>query len=93
MRYRKRCEGFTRACWIPHPLLKLDPGIVRIGHVLLREQAIGLLQDFTIEEVDKALAAIHSSKAPGFDGWNSYFFKQVWSLIRKDVFQAMMLFF
>lgn len=44
-------------------------------------------------EIHDALKAIHDLKGPGYDGCSSYFYKQVWSIVKDDVQAAVENFF
>ncbi|KAK6782101.1 hypothetical protein RDI58_019897 [Solanum bulbocastanum] len=69
------------------------PAVLRDGPVLSKTQQLELIQPFTKEDVLIALESIEDSKAPGGDGFNSYFFKQAWSIIGKEVIAAVLQFF
>uniref|UniRef100_A0A803QGQ2 Reverse transcriptase domain-containing protein n=1 Tax=Cannabis sativa TaxID=3483 RepID=A0A803QGQ2_CANSA len=43
---------------------------------------------FTKEEVNPALFDIPGNKAPGPDGFSSFFFQDNWELVGKDIFEA-----
>uniref|UniRef100_A0A803QGP8 Reverse transcriptase n=1 Tax=Cannabis sativa TaxID=3483 RepID=A0A803QGP8_CANSA len=43
---------------------------------------------FTKEEVNLALFDIPGNKAPGPDGFSSFFFQDNWELVGKDIFEA-----
>lgn len=52
-----------------------------------------LLAPFSRQELDGALHSIHSLKAPSIDGLNKYFYKQVWSIVELDIYDACQNFF
>lgn len=52
-----------------------------------------LLKSITVEEVETAGKLANPNKAPGPDGFNSYFFKVRWPLVGKDVCEAVFDFF
>ncbi|KAH0644838.1 hypothetical protein KY284_032722 [Solanum tuberosum] len=62
-----------------------QPTILKDGPVLSRAQQLDLIQPFTKEDVVLALKSIEDTKAPGGDGFNSYFFKQAWPIIGDEV--------
>lgn len=47
----------------------------------------------TADEVKEALFSMDSKKAPGIDGYNVYFFKKCWSIIARDIVEAVRQFF
>lgn len=67
--------------------------VVQTSPLLSRVEAKSLIRPITKKEIDTALRNIDNSKAPGHDGWNSYFFKQVWSIIKVDLYLAIINFF
>ncbi|XP_056698292.1 uncharacterized protein [Spinacia oleracea] len=54
------------------------------GSRLTDEHGRKLDCSFTVEDIKRVLDAIPSSKALGMDGFNSYFFKEVWGTIKED---------
>ncbi|KAH0664984.1 hypothetical protein KY285_026190 [Solanum tuberosum] len=69
------------------------PAVVRDGPVLSRAQQLELIQPFTKNDVLMTLKSIEDNKAPGGDGFNSYFFKQTWPIIGEEVTTAVLQFF
>ncbi|OMO51164.1 reverse transcriptase [Corchorus capsularis] len=47
----------------------------------------------TTAEIKSAIFSISGDKAPGPNGFNSYFFKSTWSIVQKDVEEAILYFF
>lgn len=43
-----------------------------------------LLEDFTLEEIRRALKDMSSSKAPGPDGFQASFFQNYWDIVGED---------
>ncbi|KAH0685683.1 hypothetical protein KY290_017200 [Solanum tuberosum] len=74
-------------------MLATQPAVVRDGHVLSRAQQLELIQPFTKDDVLMALKSIEDNKAPGGDGFNSYFFKQTWPIIGEEVTTDVLQFF
>lgn len=62
--------------------------MVTKGPMLIQGDCLSLIKPFTIEEMDNALFSIGSDKAPGLDGYNSLFFRKIWSMIRYELFEA-----
>ncbi|KAJ6925333.1 hypothetical protein NC651_009871 [Populus alba x Populus x berolinensis] len=52
-----------------------------------------LIQPFTSEEIKRALFSIPDDKAPGPDGFTSYFFKKCWGIVGADFINAIRSFF
>lgn len=63
------------------------------GAKITHEQWPKLIEEVDMNEVRDALFDIENEKAPGPDGYGSYFFKSSWSIIAKDVFDAVNEFF
>ncbi|XP_048494804.1 uncharacterized protein LOC125494938 [Beta vulgaris subsp. vulgaris] len=49
-------------------------------------QAENLVAPFSLEEIDSAVTACNSKKAPGPDGYNFGFIKAAWNIIKTDVY-------
>ena len=47
----------------------------------------------TTTDIDTAVKSIDVSKAPGIDGFNSFFFRETWDLVKHDVYEAVLHFF
>ena len=47
----------------------------------------------TDQEIYEGLKSIGDDKAPGIDGYNAFFFKHTWQIIKKDVIEAVKSFF
>ena len=71
----------------------IDIQAMRDGPQLTQAQALDLIQPISFSELEAALNGIHDSKSPGLDGFNSYFFKKSWSIIKDDIFEAVNDFF
>uniref|UniRef100_M1ACM3 RNA-directed DNA polymerase (Reverse transcriptase) n=1 Tax=Solanum tuberosum TaxID=4113 RepID=M1ACM3_SOLTU len=70
-----------------------QPVVLKDGPVLSRPQQLELIQPFTKDDVMLALKSIEDNKAPGGDGFNSYFFKQAWPIIYDEVTTIVLQFF
>ncbi|XP_021766230.1 uncharacterized protein LOC110730713 [Chenopodium quinoa] len=51
------------------------------------------IQPVSHSEIDSALKSIDNSKAPGIDGFNSFFFKKVWHVSKDDIYASVLDFF
>lgn len=74
-------------------LIGIDLRVARCGATLSHTEGLLLIQRVTSSEIDAAIQGIHSQKAPGKDGINSYSYKQVWHLIKNDIYNACSVFF
>ncbi|GKE97366.1 RNA-directed DNA polymerase, eukaryota, reverse transcriptase zinc-binding domain protein [Tanacetum coccineum] len=57
------------------------------------EEAIRMVRSISEVEIKNAMFEIEDSKAPGPDGYTASFYKSAWSVIGKDICQAMREFF
>lgn len=55
---------------------------------LSSHQAASLIEPFSREEIDMAVASCNSDKAPGPDGFNFAFIKSAWEVIKEDVYET-----
>nr|XP_016476659.1 PREDICTED: uncharacterized protein LOC107798203 [Nicotiana tabacum] len=62
-------------------------------NVLNRSQQLQLIRPVSRKEVKQALLGIDDNKAPGCDGYNSYFFKKVWHIVGEEITTAVQDFF
>ncbi|KAH0658804.1 hypothetical protein KY289_027552 [Solanum tuberosum] len=77
-----------------NPLMSAtQPIVLTDGPILSRAQQLELIQPFTKDDVMLALKSIEDNKAPGGDGFNSYFFKQAWPIIGDEVTTVVLQFF
>ncbi|XP_010685067.1 uncharacterized protein LOC104899550 [Beta vulgaris subsp. vulgaris] len=67
--------------------------IIQEGKVLSRDQQIELCAEFTDADIKAALWEIEDNKAPGPDGYNSYFYKKAWPCVGQDICAAVKEFF
>ncbi|XP_021728494.1 uncharacterized protein LOC110695588 [Chenopodium quinoa] len=65
--------------------------------VIYTEQGVLLKTPAAIEdeitEIDLALKGIDNTKARGIDGFNCFFFKRAWNIVKSDVYASVMHFF
>ncbi|XP_021854438.2 uncharacterized protein [Spinacia oleracea] len=71
----------------------IDVTVVRQGKQLSAASAQSLVLPVSTAEIDMALKGIGDNKAPGLDGFNSFFFKEAWSIIKDDIYVAVQDFF
>ncbi|XP_010668056.1 uncharacterized protein LOC104885045 [Beta vulgaris subsp. vulgaris] len=64
--------------------------IVQEGPLITDEHRAILTAPYTVEEVKKALFSIPGCKAPGTDGFGSYFYRDAWSIIGDEVVAAVL---
>ncbi|GAV92217.1 Exo_endo_phos domain-containing protein [Cephalotus follicularis] len=60
---------------------------------IAEEHIAALGSPITREEVKDALWSLHPHKAPGPDGYNGYFFREAWDIIRHECSEAILNFF
>ncbi|GFZ04425.1 hypothetical protein Acr_16g0010490 [Actinidia rufa] len=72
---------------------ELNRDMVSRGRLLDSSQAQTLTQPVSEEKIKKALFSIGDDKAPGPDGYSSYFFKKAWDIVGMDFVEAVMEFF
>ncbi|KAL2929883.1 LINE-1 retrotransposable element ORF2 protein, partial [Bienertia sinuspersici] len=72
---------------------KVQQEIVDLGPVVQSEQKLGLVSIPTHEEVKKIMHSIKGDKAPGPDGFGSYFYQDNWELVGEEVSEAVCSFF
>ncbi|XP_075076119.1 uncharacterized protein LOC107763904 [Nicotiana tabacum] len=73
------------------PMINYD--IMKNGNVLNMSQQLQLIRPVSREEVKQALLGINDNKAPGCDGYNSYFFKKTWHIVGEEITAAVQDFF
>uniref|UniRef100_A0A803Q2Q8 Reverse transcriptase domain-containing protein n=1 Tax=Cannabis sativa TaxID=3483 RepID=A0A803Q2Q8_CANSA len=62
--------------------------IITRGPVVNSQQVEMLTQKFTKEEVKQALFDIPGNKAPGSDGFSSFFYQDNWDFVGEDLYEA-----
>ncbi|XP_015158439.1 uncharacterized protein [Solanum tuberosum] len=71
----------------------VDRNTMKKGSTITYEQGVALCEDVMDEEIWKALTSIGDDKAPGVDGYNTYFYKKTWSITKDDMLMAIIEFF
>ncbi|XP_058782915.1 uncharacterized protein LOC131657547 [Vicia villosa] len=71
----------------------VDIEAMRSGKQVSIGQRDALIRPVTEDEILEALKAIGDLKAPGIDGYGSYFFKSSWNIVKWDVIAAVQEFF
>lgn len=87
-RFYKKLLG-SRAVCLPH----VDLHTMRAGHKLTDKAQKQLIRPATKEDIDSAVRAIDDSKERGLDGFNSFFFKKVWHIVKEDIYEVTIHFF
>ena len=60
---------------------------------LTKQQRLQLCAAVTEQEIYDGLKSIGNDKAPGIDGYNAFFFKHTWQIIKGDIIEAVQSFF
>lgn len=71
-------------------LPSLNAEIMRNGQTLNRDQQMQVAAEVTKEEIELSLRDINDLKAPGYDGFNAYFFKKAWTVVGDEITNAML---
>ncbi|KAM6543727.1 hypothetical protein CsatB_008174 [Cannabis sativa] len=71
---------------------KVNTKLVQNGPILSKQRQEFLQMEFIAADVKEALFDIPGSKAPGPDGFSSYFFQDNWEIIKEDVTEAILSF-
>ncbi|XP_069143463.1 uncharacterized protein [Solanum lycopersicum] len=67
--------------------------VMKRGPALTQQQRIQLCREVTEQEIFEGLKSIGDDKAPGIDGYNDYFFKHIWKIVKRDVIEGVENFF
>ncbi|XP_021767732.1 uncharacterized protein LOC110732122 [Chenopodium quinoa] len=79
----------TRAPWLP----AVDLVTMRRGKQLSFVAQSYLIRPISQAEIDVALKGIDNTKAPSIDGFNSFFFKRAWHIVKDDIYASVIDFF
>ncbi|XP_021765919.1 uncharacterized protein LOC110730423 [Chenopodium quinoa] len=74
----------TKAPWLP----VVDLVTIRRGKQLSSISQSYLIQRVSHAEIVAALKGIDSTKAPGIDSFNSFFFKRAWHIVKDDIYAS-----
>ena len=74
-------------------LQMIDRNIMRSGPQIDTYSAQFLIQEVSEEEIKKALFEMDDNKAPEVDGFNAFFFKNTWDIIKHDLLEVIKEFF
>lgn len=74
-------------------LQEINQSYIRQGPLLSSVSQQGLVKPVTPADIDAALKSIDDSKAPGVDGFNSFFFKKTWEVVKPLIYDAVQEFF
>lgn len=67
--------------------------VILQGNVLNFQQQVTMIRPFSAEDVRALVIEIQIAKSPGYDGYNSAFFKSSWDVIGPEVTCAVLEFF
>lgn len=74
-------------------LVGIDVDIARKGKQFSPGAAQALVLPITNDEIGMALKGINVHKAHGLYGFNIYFFKKAWEIVKNDIYAAVQEFF
>jgi len=60
---------------------------------ITKDQKMEMQKEVSEDEIRRTILAMNSSKASGPDGYSAGFFKAAWTIVRKDVVEAVKSFF
>ena len=87
VRFFQKLYGASENC------ASVDLGVIRTGPILSSDQSAQLINNVSDVEIKDALFNIADDKAPGPDGFSSYFFKQSWDTVGEQFKGAVKEFF
>jgi hypothetical protein len=79
MHYYQQLLGTSKAT------IPLDSAVIRCGPCLSSSSHGLLLSPVSYENIRKTVFGIRNDKAPGLDGYSSFFFKQAWNVVGEDL--------
>ncbi|XP_021729884.1 uncharacterized protein LOC110696859 [Chenopodium quinoa] len=79
----------TQAPWLP----AVDLVTMRRSKQLSSAAQSFLIRPISHDEIDVGLKGIDNTKAPGIDGFNSFFFKRAWHIVKDDIYASVIDFF
>ena len=71
----------------------INAQVMKRGPTLTKQQRLQLCTAVTEQEIYDGLKSIGNDKAPGIDGYNDFFFKHTWQIIKGDIIEAVKSFF
>ncbi|XP_021769748.1 uncharacterized protein LOC110734000 [Chenopodium quinoa] len=86
--YAKEFDAI-KALWLPI----VDLVTMRRGKQLSSVSRSYLIRPISHAEIDASLKGIDNTKAPGIDGFNSFFFKRSWHIVKDDIYASVIDFF
>lgn len=84
----------TRAFWVPRDLKGAKfRGVIAVGVMLIERHQDCVMKAVSPEEVKEVILSIPGKKAPGPDGFCSFFYKDTWEVVRETATGAVLDFF
>ena len=71
----------------------INAQVMKRGPTLIKQQRLQLCAAVTEQEIYDGLQPIGNDKAPGVDGYNAFFFKHTWQIIKVDIIEVVQSFF
>lgn len=76
-----------------YALRSIYPPVIRSGILMSADMARKLIKPIEENEIWRALSSIGDTKAPCMDGFNAYFFKTSWRIVKGDIIDVILEFF
>ena len=66
----------------------INAKVMKRGPTLTKQQRLQQFSVVTDQDIYEGFKSIGDDKSPGIDGYNAFFFKHTWKIIKKDVIEA-----
>ena len=85
------CGNLTKRDWVNLNFKQMQ---LDLNSLLQASEDLGCLEaPFTHQKIDEVIASLPSDNSPSLDGFNTYFIKKCWPIIKGDFYQLCEAFF